>query len=158
MDEHEYEDHTSELKRSREEAERAAEHFRLKGWDVYPEKVPLAGQWGFYCVHTWTNSDGSTSKRAHSVRWNIYEQELTPIVIDAQCDADILSFLWQHAGHDGFDHFEYGDGDVGFVCYCQGDRGRSLVLRIGSEIDHLLHESTFELLWMYETEDQQSPE
>jgi len=150
MAEHDYDDHTAELKRSREEAEMAAEALRQKGWDVYPEKVPLAGQWGYYCVNTWVSSDGIERKRALSVRWNLYERELRPIVIDCQKETDLLSFIWQHAGHAGFDHFEYGDGDVGFVCYCQGHVGQSLVLRIGQELDEELSEEAFELLWLYE--------
>lgn len=147
---YDHDDHTAELKKSREEAEMAAETLRLKGWDVYPEKVPLVGQWGYYCVSTWVSSDGVERSRAHSVRWNLYDRELQPLVIDCQQESDILSFVWKHAGHPGFDHFEYGNGDVGFVCYCRGKQGQSLVLRIGQELDETFSDETFELLWLYE--------
>jgi hypothetical protein len=156
MSEHDYDDHTAELKRSRAEAEKVADALRDKGWEVYPEKVPLAGQWGYYCVNTWHDEDGSSCQRAHSVRWNLYDQELHPVVINCRNDRDLLSFIWTHGTHEGFDHFEYGDGDVGFVCYCQGQRGKSLVLRVGQEIDEALSEESFELLWMYENQGSQA--
>lgn len=153
MSEADYEDHTSVLKTSREEAEKTAATLKRKGWEVYPEKVPLAGQGGYYCVTTWQDDEGDYVKRAHSVRWNIFEKELHPIVIECQQQNDILSFLWSHSGHRGFDFFEYGDGDVGFVCYCQGSRGRSLVLRIGTELEPDLTPEAFELLWIYQNQE-----
>jgi len=155
MAEGDYDQHTSTLKSSRAEAEQIADTLRDKGWDVYPEKVPLAGQWGYYCVTMLRDDDGEYFKRAHSVRWNIFSEELHPIVIDCQQETDILSFLWQHSTHHGFDHFEYGDGDVGFVCYCQGERGQSLVLRIGVELDSVLSQNAFELLWTYDESDEE---
>ena len=152
MSDTDYEDHTAILKSSRAEAERIADTLKAKGWEVYPEKVPLAGQGGYYCVSTWQDNDGEYIKRAHSVRWNIFGKELRPIVMNAQQETDILSFLWQHATHPGFDHFEYGDGDVGFVCYCRGNEGQSLVLRVGVEIEDELSQDAFELLWIYQNQ------
>lgn len=154
MDAHDYEDeHTSEIKRSREEAERVVQRLKSSGWEIYPEKVPLQGQWGFYCVRTYQDADGECHKHAHSVRWNIFDSELRPVTIHCRDDRDLLSFVWQHAIHDGFDYFEYGDGDVGFVCYCRSGRGRSLVLRVGVEIEPDLSADAFELLYMYENQE-----
>lgn len=155
MESTDYEDaHTSELKLSQEEAERTVRLLKNRGWEVYPEKVPLQGQWGFYCVCTYQAEDGECYKKSHSVRWNLYEGPLRPFTIDCQNDGDLLSFVWQHAAHDGFDYFEYGDGDVGFVCYCRGsDTGCSLVLRVGSEIEEVLSEEAFELLFFYENQE-----
>jgi len=127
-----------------------AQSLKDQGWEVYPEKVPLAGQCGFYCVHTWQDSKGMLCKKAHSIRWNLFGHELQPIIIDCQQETDILSFVWQHGNHPGFDYFEYGDGDVGFVCYCRGDDQRSLVLHVGQELDETFSDETFELLWLYE--------
>jgi hypothetical protein len=150
MSDHDSGDHTAEVKSSRAEAEQIAQELSDQGWDVYPERVPLQGQWGFYCVQSFHSDDGHKRQKAYSVRWNLFDTVLTPIEIDTQHERDILSFIWTHAGHSGFDYFEYGDGDVGFVCHCQGDRGKSIVLRIGSEVDHLLSDDAFELLWIYE--------
>lgn len=146
------EDHTAVLKGSREEAERAAQALKDLGWDVYPEKVPLTGQWGYYCVSTWQAPGGTLRKRAQSVRWNLFGHELCPVVIDCTCETDIFSFVWQHGTHDNFDYFEYGDGDVGFVCYCRGHLGRSLVMHIGQELDPELSDAAFELMWIYEND------
>ena len=125
MDDYE-ENHTSIVKDSQEEAERAVSKLRRSGWEIYPEKVPLQGQWGFYCVRTFQDTDGFCRKRAHSVRWNIFDDELQPVTIACRNDQDLLSFVWTHALHEGFDHFEYGDGDMGFVCYCHAHRQCSL--------------------------------
>jgi len=148
-----HDQHTSELKRSKEEAERVVQILRKRGWEIYPEKVPLQAQWGFYCVHTFQDDRGECHKLSHSVRWNIYGAPLRPLTIDCHNDGDILSFVWQHSNHDGFDYFEYGDGDVGFVCYCRSELGCSLVLRVGSEIEHLLSEEAFELLYYYDSQE-----
>jgi hypothetical protein len=154
MDRADYDDeHTSELKRSREEAESAVQKLKKHGWAIYPERIPLQGQWGFYCVSTYQDGKGACHKRAHSVRWNLYDNELRPVTVECRDDLDLLSFIWQHATHDGFGYFEYGDGDVGFVCYCRGRRGQSLVLRVSSDIDHILSGDAFELLYRYENED-----
>lgn len=153
MSDTDYEDHTAILKSSQEEAEEVAETLKDRGWEVYPEKIPLIGQGGYYCVSTWQDQDGEYIKRARSFRWNLFDNELRPIVVDCQQGTDILSFLWQHTTHPGFDHFEYGDGDVGFVCYCQGEAGRSLVLRVGAELEDILSDEAFELLWLYQNQE-----
>jgi len=138
--------HTAELKHSREEAEQAVRQLRAQGWDIYPEKVPLQGQWGFYCVCMYQADNGEFYKHAHSVRWNIYEKELRPITVNCRDDADLLSFVWQHAGHDGFDFFEYDDDDIGFVCYCLNPQGCSLALCISADLQLILSNEAIALL------------
>jgi len=127
--------HTSEIRRSQAEAERVMEVLQQRGWTVYPEKVPLQGQSGYYCVRTIHHPDGRCEERAHSVRWNMFADALVPLTIWCGGDIDLLSFIWQHARHDGFDYFHYGEGegDVGFVCYCRAGRGYSTVLRVSSD-------------------------
>ena len=128
--------HTWEIKPSREEAEGIMKRLEALGWTVYPERVPLAGQSGYYCVHTVAHEDGSASERTHSIRWNLFDVPLHPLAIVCTSDAELLDFLWGHATHDGFAFFEYGDGDdgdVGFVCYCRGESGYSLVLHVSAE-------------------------
>ena len=128
-------EHTSELRRSQAEAERMMEILQERGWTVYPEKVPLQGQSGYYCVRTLLNPDGTSSERTHSIRWNMFETPLAPNTVRCQGDPDLLSFVWGHAGHQGFDYFHYTDGDVGFVCYCRGEKGYSLVLRLSTDAE-----------------------
>lgn len=148
------EEHTAELKRSREEAERVAGQLQRQGWEISPERVPLQGQWGFYCVRTFQDSDGEFRTVTHSVRWNLFKNELQPVTVACRNDTDLLSFVWQHAAHEGFDYFEYGQdsGDVGFVCYCHAYAGTSLVLRLNSEIEDALSEAAFELLYAFDDE------
>jgi len=146
-------EHTSEVRRSQAEAERVMEVLQERGWTVYPERVPLQGQSGYYCVQTIRNPDGSCSERAHSVRWNIFTDPLIPVTIGCRNERDLLSFIWRHARHSGFDYFRYGeDGDVGFVCYCHATRGYSYVLRVGRFLEQPLPEEAVNLLCVYDDE------
>lgn len=125
-------EHTWEIKPTQEEVESVRRKLEASGWVIYPERVPLTGQSGYYCVRTVKHDDGTSSQHTHSVRWNLFDAPLRPVTILCRDDADLLSFLWQHARYPGFGFFEYGEnGDVGLVCYCHGSRGCSLVLRIG---------------------------
>jgi hypothetical protein len=59
------------------------------------------------------------------------------LTVDCCDDATLLSFLWEHVQHENFSFFEYDDGDVGdvgFVCYCHGGNGYSLVLRLSDDL------------------------
>jgi hypothetical protein len=138
--------HTSELKDSREAAEEEMHALRKKGWDVYQERVPLSGQAGYYCVRTVTGPDGSEVRYAHSVRWNRFHAPLFPATIDCLDRLTLLSFVWRHAQHPGFEYFEYGDGDIGLVCYCNAEHGWSDVLRVSDEFDHDLDDTCHEIL------------
>jgi hypothetical protein len=138
--------HTTELKTNQEDAEDVMRNLQQNGWEVYHERVPLTGQAGYYCVRTVTCADGSEIKHAHSVRWNRFIDELIPVTIDCLYQTVLLSYLWRHVQHDDFEYFEYGDGDVGFVCYCNADVGRSEVLRVSDEFDHDLDERCAELI------------
>jgi len=153
MDAHEEEaEHTSELRRSQAEAERMMEVLQERGWTVYPEKVPLQGQSGYYCVQTVLHQDGSCSERAHSIRWNIFEDPLVPLTIQCGGDTDLLSFVWQHASHQGFDYFHYDGGDVGFVCYCRAQGGYSLVMRLSAAQDDSFSCNAISLLAEFDEE------
>lgn len=145
MDE-DIERHTSELRSSQEEAEEVMSSLQRKGWEVYHERVPLVGQAGYYCVRTLQQADGSEIRHAHSVRWNRFDGPLMPVTIDCRDRRTLLSFMWRHGEHDEFEYFEYGDGDVGLVCYCNADRGWSEVLRISDEFEHDLDETCQEIL------------
>ena len=138
--------HTSEVLGSREEAESAMREFQQKGWEVFHERVPLSGQFGFYCVRTVVRSDGSESRLAHSVRWNRFHEPLIPVTIACHTRQTFLSFLLRHGQHESFEYFEYGDGDVGLVCYCNALRGWSDVLQISDDFDHDLDETCQEIL------------
>lgn len=138
--------HTSELQESKEEAERVMMTLRKKGWTVYHERVPLSGQAGYYCVRDDVDDDGEPVKLAHSVRWNRFEGELCPVTIDCLDRKTLLSFVWRHGSHDGFEYFEYGDGDVGLVCYCHAHRGWSEVLRVSDDFTHDLDDPSYEIL------------
>lgn len=138
--------HTSELKRTQQAAEEVMLDLREKGWEVYHEKVPLIGQAGYYCVRTIRKKDGSAVRHAHSVRWNRFEEPLLATTIDCISQRSLLDFIWQHGTHQHFEYFEYGDGDVGLVCYCNASRGWSIVLRISDEFDHDLNDKCLEIL------------
>lgn len=138
--------HTSELKPSREAAERVVSRMRSHGWEVYEERVPLSGQYGFYCVRVVPDEGGDLVRQAHSVRWNLFDSALVPVTIDCWDDAVFLSFLWRHAGHEDFSFFEYHDGDVGFVCYCEGHRGFSLALRVSDDFEPGLSDEATEIV------------
>lgn len=145
--------HTCELKRNQEEAERIVSQMRDQGWEIYSERVPLAGQFGYFCTRLVKQPDGGLTRHAHSVRWNLFGDPLVPITIDCLNDKAFLSFLWQHAGHENFSFFEYQDGDVGFVCYCRGGTcGFSDVLRISDECVPGLSEDALEIVGAYATE------
>jgi hypothetical protein len=146
--------HTSELKRSEAEAERVMTVLQSRGWTVCREKVPLQGQLGYYCVQTVHHADGSCSERSHSIRWNIFEDPLRPLTVPCRHDADLLSFVWAHSRHQGFDYFQYGDGDVGFVCYCRAPRRYSLVLRVSAEGDVTFSEEAISLLVAFDDENE----
>lgn len=138
--------HTSELRSSQQDAEEVMRNLQKKGWEVYHERVPLTGQAGYYCVRTLQQADGSEIRYAHSVRWNRFRGELVPVTIDCFSRLELLSFLWRHAHHDDFEYFEYGDDDIGLVCYCNAERGWSEVLRISDEFDHDLDECCQEII------------
>ena len=103
--------HTSELKPNQEDAEQVMLNLQRKGWSVYNERVPLAGQAGYYCVRTLTSLDGNVVKHAHSIRWNRFIEPLMPVTIDCLRRVTLLSFMWRHGGHHNFEYFEYGVGD-----------------------------------------------
>jgi hypothetical protein len=138
--------HTTELKANREDAENVMRDLQRDGWDIYHERVPLTGQAGYYCVRTVTSADGSETKHAHSIRWNRFSDELMPVTIDCLYQTVLFSYLWRHAWHDDLEYFEYGDGDVGFVCYCNAERGWSEVLRVSDDFDHDLDERCTEII------------
>jgi hypothetical protein len=138
--------HTTELKSNQEAAEVVMRNLQKKGWEVYHERVPLTGQAGYYCVRTLTQADGSEIKHAHSVRWNRFVDELMPVTIDCLFQTTLFSYLWRHASHEDFEYFEYGDGDIGLVCYCNAERGWSEVLRVSDEFDHDLDETCAEII------------
>jgi hypothetical protein len=126
-------EHTCELKPSQEDAERVVERLRQGGWEIYNERVPLSGQFGYYCVRLVPQEQGGLMQQVHSVRWNLFGDPLVPLTIECLDDTTLLSFLWQHISHENFSFFEYDEGDVGFVCYCHGEHGYSLVLRVSDE-------------------------
>jgi hypothetical protein len=143
---------TYEVHDSREDAVAAMRALQAQGWVVYPETVPLQGQAGFYCI---LHDKGAQDliKQTHSILWNMYDQELIPVVVDCQSDSHLFSFVMTHGKHDTFGYFKYPNEDVGFVCYCRGeDRGVSLVLRITDEEDSDLSEDAYEFLWLFEKE------
>ena len=140
-------DHTWELRPSQEEAEGVRRRLEANGWVVYPERIPLTGQSGYYCVRTITHEDGTSSQYTHSVRWNLFDTPLQPITIPCRSDAELLGFLWRHARHPGFGFFEYGDErDVGFVCYCRGEQGYSLALRVSTDVFPKITDQTINVL------------
>ena len=155
-DDREPDKHTSEIRRSQADAERVMEVLQERGWTIYPERVPLQGQSGYYCVQIVHNADGSSTERAHSVRWNIFKSPLRPVTVGCRNELDLLSFIWRHAGHPGFDYFHYDDddggGDVGFVCYCRASRGYSYVLRVGDSLDEPLNGAAVNLLGIYDND------
>jgi hypothetical protein len=142
----EVDQHTSELKATKEEADRVMQTLQQRGWTIFHERVPLAGQAGYYCVREVTTEDGEVVKKAHSVRWNRFKDALFPVTIDCTDRLVLLSFIWRHGAHEGFEYFEYGDGDVGLVCYCHAHLGWSEVLRVSDEIQHDLDEPSYEIL------------
>lgn len=148
--------HTSEVKPSQADAERMVQVLEARGWTICPERVPLQGQLGYYCVRKIHRADGSCTERAHSVRWNMFEGPLVPVTVGCQDDAELLSFVWTHATHDGFYFFHYGDDDdeddtdVGFVCYCRARLGYSYVLRVGDEMADDLSDAALHLLCAYD--------
>jgi hypothetical protein len=148
--------HTSELRPSQEEAERVMQVLQEQGWSVYPERVPLQGQSGYYCVRTVHHPDGSCSKRAHSIRWNLFDDALVPLTICCPGDAELLSFAWRHAGHPGFDYFQYSDNDeaVGFVCYCRAAAGYSLVLRVSTSGGETFSDEAVAMLVAFSEDDE----
>jgi len=141
---------TFSLMRTREEAVAAVKALQDKGWSIYAANAPLTGQVGFKCV-TNIQEEGVTKEQAHCVFWNIFDTELTPIVLECLTELDLLSFLWTHANHDTFGFFAYPEShDVGFACYCRGDDSKSLVLHIADETE--LNEDACELIWAYQCE------
>ena len=141
--------HTLTVMRTREEAVRAMRSLQAKGWDVYAANSPLVGQAGFRCVTHVSDDAGGIEPRAHSILWNIYDSELTPITIDCDGEPTLLAYIMRHAHHETFGFFEYPQNDdCGFVCYCRGHVGRSLVLRIPEELEMSVNATDF--LWEYE--------
>ena len=142
-------EHTWTVMRTREAAVQAMRSLQAKGWQVYAANAPLAGQAGFRCVTHSLDDEGGLLPRAHSILWNMYECELTPITLDCSNETDLLSFVWQHGAHEAFGFFEFPEADeVGFVCYCRGHHGRSLVLRIPEELD--LNDNAIDFIWEYQ--------
>lgn len=128
--------HTSEVRPSQADAERMVQMLEARGWTACPERVPLQGQLGYYCVQKIHKADGSCAERAHSIRWNMFETPLVPATINCKNQRDLLGFVLGHADHHGFYFFHYGDGpDVGFVCYCRAERGYSFVMRVPGEVE-----------------------
>lgn len=138
--------HTTEIKANQEDAEEVMRNLQDNGWEVYHERVPLTGQAGYYCVRTVACADGSEIKHAHSVRWNRFAEPLKPVTIDCLQRTVLFGYLLRHAAHGDFEYFEYGDGDVGLVCYCSATRGWSEVLRISDEFDHDLDDMCCEII------------
>lgn len=146
MEEEAVDRHTAELKPSQEDAEEVMRSLQSQGWEVYHERVPLTGQAGYYCVRTVSCADGSEVKHAHSVRWNRFSDPLMPVTIDCFVRTALFGFILRHGAHDDFEYFEYGDGDVGLVCYCNAERGWSEVLRISDEFEHDLDDLCAEIV------------
>lgn len=143
------EKHTFELKPSQEAVEQAVKLLRERGWEIYNERVPLSGQFGYFCVRVFADGSGKPVQHAHSVRWNLFGKPLIPVTIDCLDDRAFLSFLWQHATHENFSFFDYQDGDVGFVCYCGGESGYSTVLRVSEEFEPGIGDLAFDILEEY---------
>ena len=143
-------EHTYTVMRTREDAVRAMRGLQAQGWQVYAANAPLLGQAGFRCVTHGVDAEGGLFPRAHTVLWNMYDCELTPITLDCTNEMDLLSFVWQHGNHETFGFFEFPEDndEVGFVCYCRGHVGRSLVLRIPEELD--LNDDAIDFIWEYQ--------
>lgn len=135
------------VKKNSEEATNHAYTLQSQGWDVYEETVPLHGQKGYFCVNPKT-------KDVQNVVWNIYKEELLPIIVDLQTDAQLLEFFLQHGKHESFGYFEWGDKDnsVGFICHCNHAKQRSSALRIKGKDIEGLHQSSQSLLSAYKAE------
>lgn len=141
------------VKETEAEVREVVAGLQKSGWDIYYETVPLSGQEGFYCVKTKFDDQGDPVQTIKNVVWNLYDQELIPIVVDAKSDADILSFMWTHGQHEGFGYFEWSSSSaVGFVCHCGHELGRSHALRISEEVQETLSEASWDLLMMYHEE------
>lgn len=149
------------IRDSESDAREFASKLQKEGWEVYHETVPLSGQEGFYCVKSLVE-DGDAVRHIKNVVWNMYEQELYPVVMDATCDQDVLSFLWQHASHPGFGYFEWSSGEaVGFVCHCNHQNGRSIALKISEAVQEtVLGDAVLDLLAEYydEVDDDDLPD
>lgn len=141
---------TYKVMRTREEAVEAMRMLQKKGWEVYATNAPLSGQVGFKCLSPFKKSDGILVQHSCCIFWNLYDSELVPIVIECQNERMLLDFAWQHGHHESFGFFEYPDGDLGFVCYCQGKNGRSMVLQIDEDLD--LNEDACEFIWEYQSQ------
>lgn len=149
-------EHTFTIMRTREAAVKAMRSLQAKGWDVYAANAPLEGQAGFRCVTHVSDAQGGLTPRAHSIFWNMYASELTPIIIDCDGDTTLLGYILRHAHHETFGYFEFQNDDTGFVCYCRGHVGRSLVLRIPEELG--MGDAAIAFLWEYEQASQADPE
>jgi len=142
-------EHTYTVMRTREAAVKAMRTLQAKGWEVFTANAPLEGQVGFRCVTHSLDEEGGLSPRAHSILWNIYGCELTPIPVDCTNETDLLSFVWHHGNHERFGFLSFPQSeDVGFVCYCRGHAGRSLVLRIPEEL--ALNDAAIDFIWEYQ--------
>jgi len=149
-------EHTYTVMRTREDAVRAMRSLQAKGWEVFTANAPLSGQVGFRCVTHSLDDEGGLFPRAHSIFWNLYDSELVPITLDCSNEHELLSFVWQHGAHDNFGFFEFPQNDeVGFVCYCRGHIGRSIVLRIPEELD--LNDDAIDFIWEYQNEENEDP-
>lgn len=122
---------------------------QAKGWTVYHEYVPLQGQSGYRCIREVPSADGSFVEQCHSVRWNVFQYQLVPCVLECEHEIDLLNFLWRHAAHASFKMFDFGEGDVGFVCHCRADRGYSLALNVSPETAAGMNESARVVLDWY---------
>ena len=140
---------TWEIKGTREEAEQIVRRLQSSGWTVYHERVPLQGQSGYYCVRATETDDGVVVRRCHSVRWNIFQRELIPFIVECETEGDLLGFLWTHGGHSSLEHLDFGDGEIGFVCHCRAERGYSMAMNITREIADVLDPRVRVLLMRY---------
>jgi len=145
------------VRNSEEEACETVAKLQREGWNVYHETVPLSGQEGFYCVKDQT--EGEPARHVKNVVWNLYDRELFPVVMDATCDEDVLSFVWTHGKHEGFGYFEWGsENAVGFVCHCNHQNGRAIALKISEVVQEtVLTDAAIDLLFEYcdEEEDEE---
>lgn len=129
---------------NRDDAVRAMRAYQAQGWDIYATHIPLSGQAGFKCVSPRPMGDGPIH---HLIYWNMFQTELTPIILECDSESVLLSYILRHGRHESFGFFMFPDDDLGFVCYCEGHHGRSNVLHIPEE--HGLDENAEEFLGVY---------
>lgn len=138
------------VKGSREEALEDVSDLQKNGWDVYNGTLPLSGQEGYHCVKTEYDEDGNPIQTVKNIVWNLYESELTPIVMKCEDENHLYSFILQHAKHEGFGFIDWNQGDgVGFVCHCKHKEGQSIALHVEKEAQHTFNEAAINLILAY---------